>query len=67
MEAILRKLLSLSENNHLEVEGVTLSNAGYDIEIGQDNEKFDGEIKLRVKYNGNVIDLGNELSGALKE
>ena len=66
MEAILRKLLNLSENDHLELEGVTLSNAGYDIEIGQSNEKFEGEIKLRVKYDGDVIDLGNELSGALK-
>ena len=66
MNEILGKLLALAQESELEIEGVTLSNSGYDIEIGQDNDTFEGEIKLRVKYKGNVIDLGNELSGALK-
>ena len=64
MTEILRKLLNLAENGHLEVEGVVLGNP-YDIDIGH-TEKFEGEIKLRVKYNGDVIDLGNELSKVMK-
>lgn len=66
MKEVLAKLLELAESGRLEIDGVTLSNAGYEIELGRDAEHFDGEIKFRVKMDTDVITFGNILSEGMK-
>lgn len=66
MENIVVKIGRLVEDGLLTVEGVVIATP-YEIELGADNEQFDGEIKLHVKYDGDVIQLSNLLIEASKK
>ena len=66
MVKLLEKLTELVEQGRLEIEGVTIHNSHFDIELGNDAEHFEGDIKLRVVMDTDVIQFGNMLSEAMK-
>tara|TARA_R110000772_G_scaffold220954_2_gene331363 strand:- start:1351 stop:1554 length:204 start_codon:yes stop_codon:yes gene_type:complete len=67
MTEILAKLLELAQEGRLELDGVVIGNSGYEIELGNDAEHFEGEIKLRVKMDTDVLTFGSILSEAMKK
>ena len=67
MEELLKELTQMLHEGELQIEGVTIGNSGYEIEIGKNAEGFDGEIKLRVTSTCDVIELGNRLGKAMKD
>lgn len=67
MVEVLETLLALAKEGRLELDGLTLGNSGYEIEIGTNAEHFEGEIKLRVTMDTDIISFGNILSQSMKK
>lgn len=67
MEKLLEELVTMIKDGSLTVDGVTIGNNAYDIEIGKDTDGFDGEIKLRVRSTDDVLALGNRLGGVMQD
>lgn len=65
MHELLLKLLELSEQGRLNIDNVRLSDRGHEINIGEQAEAFEGEIKLEVTCDADVIELGNMLKQAI--
>ena len=67
MEELLKELSQMLREGSLQIEGVTIGNSGYEIELGKAANGFDGEIKLTVTSTCDVIELGNRLGKAMKD
>ena len=67
MKQVLTALSNLIEKGDLEIEGVTIGNSGYEIELGNNAEHFEGDIKLRVVSKNGIIELGNLITKAMKD
>lgn len=67
MEDLLKELEDMIKEGKLKIEGVTINNSAYEIELGNNTEGFDGDIRLRVTSEYDVIELGNKLGKAMKD
>lgn len=67
MKEVLTALSNMIEKGELEIDGVTIGNSGYEIEIGNGAEHFEGDIKLRVTSKHGIIELGNIIAKAMKD
>lgn len=67
MKKVLEALSVMVDSGELEIDGITIGNAGYEIEIGKGAEHFEGDIKLRVTSKHGIIDLGNIIAKAMKD
>ena len=65
MEAVLKELLVMLQDGKLTIEGVTMANEGYEIAVG-DGEGFNGELRLKVSSEFDVIELGHRIAKAMK-
>lgn len=66
MIKVLKKLVELAEQGRLQIENVRLNDRGHEIEIGESSQTFEGEIKLEVTLDADVIDFGNMLKEAIE-
>lgn len=66
MVKALQALTTLVAEGKLHIDGVTISNSSYEIELGA-NETFEGDIKFRVTSEYDVIKIGNILDKAIQD
>lgn len=67
MIELVKELEKMINEGKLKIEGVTIDNHMREIELGSGTvEGFDGDIRLRVTSECDVIELGNRLGKAIQ-
>jgi hypothetical protein len=62
----LTMLLALAKEGRLNVESLRIGTHGYELEVGNTGENFEGEIKLRVTMDTDVLSFGSMLSECVR-